>query len=474
VLSPVVVKSFLDPNWKVKKPLYGGLASALRAAVVTGEIAGGQRLPSERSLAEALGISRATVIATYECLRTDGLVVSRTGSGTYVAPRVAAGGRLNMLDMVEGPRGRRPPKRVPEPINLSLSQPQPVSDLLRSAVSSSESMISHLGETIEYATQGLSELRGEIAASFTERGLPTAADQILITTGAQQAIGLVAELFVEPGDVAMFESPTYLGALDAIRGRGARQVAVPASSGLDVELAERVARRARPALFFVMPTCHSITGRVMGAAERERLAALSLQLQLPLIEDDIFAGMAFADEPGPPIAAYAEDAPIFTVGSTSKLVWHGLRVGWLRAPEAMVARLIRLKGAADLGTSLVAQAIALQLMRRRKEVARERREEMRQCLDQASDLLEGALSDWSWRRPEGGRSLWLRLPKGSATAFAKVAARHGVTVVPGPSFSPDMANDDHLRMMYVQPEETLGRGAARLSRAWSTYSWSAG
>jgi DNA-binding transcriptional MocR family regulator len=475
VLSSLAVQSLLDPNWKVKKPLYGSLAAALRSAVVTGEIASGQRLPSERSLAEALGVSRATVVATYELLRSDGLVVSRTGSGTFVVPRAAAGGSLRMHDMVESPLGdRRRLALALEPINFSLSRPRPLSDLMRLALAESGPMISGLAESIEYAPQGLPELRDEVAGSFTARGLPTTGDQIIITAGAQQAIGLVAELFVKSGDVVMFESPTYLGALDAIRGKGARQVAVQASAGLDIEQADKVARRARPALFFVMPTCHSITGRVMGVEERELLAALSLELQMPLIEDDIFAELTFDRDPAPPIAAYAEDAPIFTVGSTSKLLWNGLRVGWLRAPHAMVKRLCRLKGAADLGTSLVGQAVALQLIRRRQEVAGWRREEMHKCLDQASELLKGALPDWTWQRPEGGRSLWLGLPHGSAVAFVRAAARHGVTVFPGPVFSPDTANDDHLRMMYVHPERVLGEGILRLARAWSEYASNGG
>jgi DNA-binding transcriptional MocR family regulator len=468
-VSTTEIRELLSEDWRRDRPLYRGLAQALRAAVASGEISAGTRLPAERDLAAAVAVSRSTIVSAYDLLRADGWLISRTGSGTFVVDRSGSAPALRMRDMVdiEPSAGGARISPTSEIINLSISRPEPLDELLREAIRYSADAVPRIADHVEYATQGLPELRGVIAESFTARGLTTSARQILVTTGAQQALGLISQLFVSPGDTVILESPTYLGAIDTLRERRARLVAVPASdAAVDVDHFITVARRRPPALMFVMPTCHTITGSILGAAERERLALLSLEMQVPLIEDDIFSGLTFEPETAPPAAAYAEDAPIFTVGSTSKLYWNGLRLGWLRAPEAMVTRLARLKGTVDLGTSLITQLVALRLLQHRESVMRQRRKEMRDRWATAQTLLRRTLPDWSWREPRGGRSLWLKLPWGTATEFGQVALRQGLVVIPGPLLSPDGRNNDRIRVMYVQRENVLREGIERLGLAW--------
>lgn len=462
----------LPSRWNGKHPRYQALAEVLRDAVTSGELPAGTRLPAERRLATALGVSRSTVVSAYDLLREDGLLLSRTGSGTFVPPRIERGARtLRLRDMVDG-RSRLWTGRHEgaEMINLSIARPRTIDGLLEEAIAASAEAVGPLAEQIEYATQGLPELRHAVAEQFTRRGLPTSARQVLITTGAQQAIGLIVNLYVSLGDGVLLETPTYLGAIEALRARNAGLIALPAGERpCDPEHIERLARRVQPVLAFLMPTCHTITGAVTPPHEREELARLSEELQLPLIEDDIFAGLTFRPDEAPPVAAYAEDAPIFTIGSTSKLLWNGLRIGWLRAPEALVTRLARSKGTLDLGTSMIAQLVALHLLDRADEIARQRLEEMAERLALATDLLEAILPDWRWRTPDGGRSLWLRLPVGDATELLQVASRNGVLVVAGPTLSPDGGNADHLRLMYVQQPEVLTVGVQRLGLAWADY-----
>ena len=468
-VSTTEIRALLSEDWRHDRPLYRRLAQVLRAAVASGEISPGTRLPAERDLADAVEVSRSTIVNAYDLLRADGWLVSRTGSGTFVVDRGNGAPALRMRDMVDSVPSARGAhiSTTSEIINLSISRPEPLDELLRQAILYSADAVPRIADHVEYATQGLPELREVIAESFTARGLPTSAGQILITTGAQQAVALISQLFVAPGDAVMLESPTYLGAIDTLRERNAQLVAVPASdAAVDVDHFITVARRTSPALMFVMPTCHTITGSVLGAEDRKRLALLSLEMQVPLIEDDIFSGLTFEPEPAPPVAAYAEDAPIFTVGSTSKLYWNGLRLGWLRAPEAMITRLARLKGTVDLGTSLITQLVALRLLRHRESVTRQRREEMQDRWATAQTLLRRTLPDWSWREPCGGRSLWLKLPWGAATEFAPVALRQGVVVIPGPLLSPDGRNNDRIRVMYVQRERVLREGIERLGLAW--------
>jgi DNA-binding transcriptional MocR family regulator len=460
--------ALMAPDWRSRRPLYRALAATLRGAISSGELAADERLPSERELAKILSVSRSTVVSCYDALRAGGWVSSRSGSGTFVTARTGMRPPLRMHEMVATESPRSAPLGS-ELVNFSISKPRTLSEMLSVAIAESAEQMPDLTASVEYAPQGLPALREAIAEQISRRGLPTSPGQVIVTSGAQQAISLVAHLFVDAGDFALVESPTYLGCLDVLRARRARLVALPASGAFDSEAAAALTRRARPSLAFFMPNCHTVTGAAIGAEDRARLARISLEMQLPLVEDDIFAGMVIAGEEAPPIAAFAEDAPVFTVGSLSKLIWNGMRIGWLRAPEAMVTRLVRMKSTTDMGTSLISQAVALNLMRRSETIVRLRRHETIAARSHASDLLHAALPEWSWEPPSGGRSLWLRLPAGSATAFAQVAGRHGVIVVPGPALSPDAANDDHLRMMFLQPKSILQAGIERLAIAWADY-----
>lgn len=465
------VATLVGPDWKRDRPRYRALAEHLRRAITSGELPVGARLPAERELSNALGISRSTVIGAYGLLRESGRLVGRTGSGSYIAAPRPSERPAQLRDLVGGrsPDGNGG-HAAGSAINLSVSHPAPLEAELKSAIAAAAEAVGPLSGSVEYAPQGLPELRAVLADAFTRRGLPTTARQILVTNGAQQAIALVAQLYLGPGDAAVLESPSYLGAIDTFRTRGARLVALPGNTAeLDPAEAEALIRRVNPGLAFLMPSCHTVTGAVTPADTRLRMAELSEELQLPVIDDDTFVGLTFDGDAVPPMAAYAEDAPIFTIGSTSKLFWNGLRVGWLRAPEAVVNRLARLKSGVDLCTSLVPQLVTLHLLERAEEIGAMRRAEIRDRLELAGRLLAGALPDWSWRPPRGGRSLWIQLPGGSAAEFVQTAQRHGVWAVPGGTLAPDGAHRDRLRVLFVQPPEMLTEGIQRLAMAWAAH-----
>lgn len=448
-------------------PRYAALTAAMRDAISSGVFAPGMKLPAERELAGRLGVSRSTVTRAYDELRETTWLRSRTGSGTYVRGLADAAGRQWLRDLVDGGPRHRP--LAPEVVNLTSSKPSPFADQLQHAIEATAAAIPALAAEVEYATQGLAALRRTIAQAFTARGLPTDPDQILITTGAQQAINLVARMHVTPGARVLVERPTYLGALDALRVHRARLLSFDPDRPDAIERLEQIVLQARPSLLFLMPTCHTVTGRVTPRAQREAIAALAERHQLPVVDDDIFAGLTFEARPLPPLAAFAEDAPIFTVGSMSKLVWNGLRIGWLRAPQALVTRLARLKGTDDLGTSLVAQLTAGSLLAHRATLAAHRRSEARDAVRRAGRLLREQLPSWSWESPQGGRSLWIRLPGPDARAFAQTALRHGVLITSGDVYAADGSQPDRLRLMPVQPPADLTEGVRRLALAWEEH-----
>jgi DNA-binding transcriptional MocR family regulator len=317
---------------------------------------------------------------------------------------------------------------------------------------------------------GLPALRQAIARHLTRSGMETSEEQVLVTHGAQQAIGLAGALFVERGDAVVVENPTYLGSIDIFTGLSARLVSVPVGGDAAwvARLKETVARAA-PRLIYLMPTFQNPTGAVLPVAVRRALARLSRELQIPIVEDNTLADLSLGAPPPAPIASFDAEAPILTIGSLSKLFWGGLRIGWIRASEEILARITRLKIMADLGGSLIGQLVAVRLLAEAERVKAIRRREMRERLDRLTKLLSRHLPDWSWDSPAGGLSLWVRLPQGDANSFAQAALRHGVAVVPGSLASPDGGCTEHLRLPYVLDAEPMREGVERLARAWEAY-----
>ena len=214
---------------------------------------------------------------------------------------------------------------------------------------------------------------------------------------------------------------------------------------------------------YLMPSFQNPTGALMPEEARRQLARLIRATGVPLVEDDVHAGLALGRESPPPVAAYARDAPVITLGSLSKLFWGGLRVGWVRATPAAIAQLGRLKAVSDLGTSLLSQAVAVGLLADLERIAEIRRREVGERFAALTGQLERSLPEWRWSEPAGGLSLWVRLPEGSAGELAQVARRRGVAIVPGSVMSATGSFDDFVRLPLDHEPDVLEEGVRRLA-----------
>ena len=451
-----------------KGPLHRSLATRLGELADRAELVAGTRLPPERALADALQVSRTTVVAAYRALKADGRLAARQGSGTYV---LAPGGRRRGDDPVLGALARN------QLFAALGAAPSGTIDLATATLPAATCVAGSYPErdevrswcrSVGYVPDGSEALRLAIAEACSATGLATGPDQILVTSGAQQAIGLVAALYLRRGDPVVVDQPTFPGALDVFRTVGARLLPVPVDAGgARVDVVEQLVRRSSPHLVYVVATHHNPTGSVLGAARRERLAAVAAGAQVTVIDDTVLADLGQPDEAAvpPPVAVFAPDAPVITIGSLSKLFWGGLRIGWIRAAEPVISRLRRLKAIADLGSPLLEQHWAARLLPHAEEASAERRAE----LGHRRRLLEGALGEalpsWRWSSPAGGVSLWVQVP-GDARTLAASALRHGVRVVPGPQFCADEGCSDHLRLPFTQAPEVLAEGVRRLAAAW--------
>jgi DNA-binding transcriptional MocR family regulator len=456
-------------------PLYRRLADALRDGIERGEIEAGARLPPERVLAQHLSVSRTTVVQAYAMLRKDECLESRQGSGTFVRRAPAAGSfaewvppgpvvQLKRDASIAGFAAR------PGAIDLTCACLPPLPDLVEESVAASAAAIREAAREHGYSALGLPALRRAIARHLERRGLPTTENQVLVTSGAQQAIALAGALFLRRNDTALVESPTFLGALDAFGALGASLVPLPVEAGgvrLDVL---RDAVRQRPArLLYLTPTFHNPTGGSLPEGARREVARLAESAHLPVIEDESLVDIPLEGAAPLAIAALAPKAPVLSIGSLSKLFWGGLRIGWIRAPEPVIVRLASLKVASDLGSAMLSQLVAVHLLSRADEVRRLRREQITRQRDAFASGLRRLLPDWTWTLPEGGLSMWVRLPHGDASEFAQVAQRHGVSLLPGPAVSPGGGNPQHLRLVHVHEADVITEACERLARAWSAY-----
>ncbi|MEU0196069.1 PLP-dependent aminotransferase family protein [Streptomyces afghaniensis] len=361
----------------------------------------------------------------------------------------------------------------PEVINFAGGLPAPeLFDAAGIAATYRAVLAEEPARALQYSTtEGEPTLRAALAGRTTARGLPTAPDDLLVTTGSQQALSLLATALLEPGDTVLVENPCYLAALQAFGFAGARVVPVPGDEqGVDPEALEELVARERPKLLYTVPTFQNPTGRTLPAERRAAVAAVAARRGLWIVEDDPYGELRYDGERVPWIASLpgAEDRTVL-LGSFSKVMAPGLRLGWLRAPDELRRACAVAKQAADLHTPTVNQLAAARYLAdhdldahvtRVAGVYRERRDAMLAALPSA--LPEGSV----WTRPEGGMFLWARLPEPyDTTALLPQVVRHDVAYVPGVPFYAGPPDRTTLRLCFVtQTPDEIEEGLRRLGK----------
>ncbi|MEP7178099.1 MAG: PLP-dependent aminotransferase family protein [Pseudonocardiales bacterium] len=441
-------------------PVYAALSDGITALVLDGRIATETRLPSERELAVALQTSRATVTAAYDTLRADGFLASRTGSGSFVTvPASSRGPSANGVWSVAG-------HDAPDVIDLSRAVLPAPPGVLEAAFASAAARLAPLTRGDGYDPSGLPALRAAVAARFTARGVATSADQILITNGALHGIDLLLRLLIGPGDRVLTELPTYSGALDAIRGNGGRVVPVPmaAAGGWQVELMRATLRQTSPRLAYLTPDFHNPTGALIDESSRRDVLRTARQTGTIVIVDESFVDLGFC--PGVPASA-AIDPSVISVGSLSKPVWGGLRVGWLRAGPDLVHRLAALRASIDMAGPVLDQLIAVDLFERLDEITAARVAELCPQRDALVAALARDLPQWRVAVPQGGLSLWAELDAPLSTPLTLLSTQVGVVLVPGSRFGIDGTLERFLRLPFALLAQRLDDAVRRIAGVWS-------
>ena len=443
-------------NWQEstsRTPIWRQLAEALRLLILDGRLALETRLPGERELAASLNISRTTVASALGQLREEGYLYSRQGSGSRIA-------------LPERPVEASAQKPDPLSVNLAVAALSAGPEIHQAYSQALKIMPEHLSNT-GYDQQGLALLREAIARRYSERGLPTRSDEVMIVNGALSGFALVLRLFTGPGDRVVVDAPTYPMALSAIQGASCRPVSVALpQQGWDCDgLAATIAQTA-PRLAWLMPDFHNPTGRCMDSATRQRVADIAAQTRTTLVVDETMVDLWYDAPPPPPLAAFNPDAPVITIGSAGKSFWGGLRIGWIRASSRTIASLVQARDSLDLGSPLLEQLACCWLLENEKGLLPSRRAMLATRRDMCGALMAEYFPHWRFTPPEGGLSFWVELPGMLATLFSVRAESRGIHIGTGTRFGLAGAFDRYLRLPFTLSDEELRSAFTTLQPLW--------
>ncbi len=476
----------LDPS--ADEPLYKQIFEQVVARIRSNAFPAGYRLTPTRDLARELSTHRNTVVRAYVDLEHAGFVTSVVGRGTFVAaqrggavPKPAeAGGAMPWSSLVSRaavaePLGRfaRLAARPSDRAAVNLTRMQPSADLLPHELL--RRCMDHVlrtkgADTLSYASaDGLPRLRGLIAEDLARQGVPATAEDIIVTTGSQQALDLIARALVNPGDPFLVDPTTYIGALNLLTLAGARvQPVATDDEGPDLAALDRHARSGAKGLY-LMPNAHNPTTATISPERRAQLVAWSRQHGVPIIEDDYGADLNLDGEPSPP-PMRALDGDVIYLGTFSKRLIPALRVGFIVCPKALRPTLVAIKHAMDLGTSVLLQYALAEFLERGYLRAhlnrtlpeyRARRDALERGL--AAHLPRGL----TWKSPPRGVVLWLPLTdRYQPEEVFEEARRRGVLVSPSTLQAIDGRSERGLRLTFcAEPADRLLLGARRLGEA---------
>jgi DNA-binding transcriptional MocR family regulator len=436
-------------------PAYRSLADAIRLLVVDGRLLDGTRLPSERALAQAMGLSRTTTTRAYDELRRRGVLHSRQGSGSVLrVPTTSTTASSLIVDPDD-----------PDTIALTYSAPSGPSGLTRAFGAAAEQLPSLL-TTTGYLPDGLPALREIVAHEYTASGLPTDPDQVIVTNGAQGAISLVGRTFGRAGAGLLVEGTSYPHGVESLTGFGYRTAPLPIGDDpWDVDAASALAPSVSAA--YLIPDFHNPTGAVMSAATRARLAHTLRRHRVLTVVDESMRRLDLAGGGLPPSYA-VHDPDAIVVDSLSKILWGGLRIGWIRAPRRHVTALLQSRMRHDLGTAAFDQLVAAEVLRHDHHLFDESVERLRRQRGALVGMLAEGLPDWDVPVPAGGPNLWVGLPSRSSSQLVAAAAQEGLLLTPGPRFTlgAPSAGERHLRIPCTAPEHVAREAVGRLARAW--------
>ncbi|WP_208586087.1 MocR-like pyridoxine biosynthesis transcription factor PdxR [Gracilibacillus suaedae] len=465
-----------NADMSISKQIYLSILDHIRSELLEGELP----LPSVRTLSKQLGVSLVTVVKAYQMLEQEGFITSVQGKGTFIRKtKIEAAERkegsssydwqLSVQDYLPRSQFARF-HQVPEKIHLSSNMIDPsllpnryLEQEIHKMLSKNQKVVSQYGEI-----QGDKALRQAMVEYLQRMDLPTSPDNILVTSGSQQGIDLIARTFVGPGDVVIMEAPTYPGAIDVFRGRGATILTVPVDSdGMRVDLLHNLCDTYNPKIIYTVPTFHNPTGAVMPTKRRRQILEIARSTQCLVIEDDPCSEIYFERKPPASIKSLDKDGHVIYLKGLSKILAPGCRIGILAASGSIFKRLLAAKANADLGSPLLTQKAIIPFITSKRMM--DHLKKLRTALKIRRDLVMEILTqhspkEVSWFIPKGGLNIWLTLPSWIDTDHFLIEAKNEqITFLPGSACYPTEQENHHLRLSYsYMNEQQLTQGVSTI------------
>jgi 2-aminoadipate transaminase len=454
-------------------PRYRQLYDQIRLAIVSKAIPDGERLPATRELAGQLGLNRTTVSAAYDLLINDGLISGQVGRGSFVTNQaVSSNSGLNWQQLLNA--GLPAPAFVADSdISFVASRPSellfPLEDFRRTCqevISSGDAAnILQLGTPAGYAP-----LRRYLLEAARQEGTGRPTDDVVVTSGCQQALDLIQRSLVSAGNIVAIEDPVYPGLKNAFAVGGARLIGVPVGrDGVDLEALARMLKSERPRLLVITSSFQNPTGASIPANARAALLRLAQEHRVVLVENDIYGDLRYEGERVPTLKQMDTTGDTILLRSFSKTAFPGLRVGWIVAPREVTRRIAEAKQWCDLHTDQLSQAVLLRfcesgrLASHRARMLTAGKERLRAAMDACTRHLGGIAA---FTRPEGGMSLWVTFVVRMDTAdMLSRAQREGVAYLPGRHFAVTKEHRSSLRLSFAGlPPDRIEQGVAVLGR----------
>lgn len=460
-----------------QKPIYLQIRDRMRRLIESGTLQPGEKLPSIRNLARTIQVSPLTVIEAYGMLEGDSLVQSRPGSGYFVS----ATHLKPLLDPTFAP--------IQEVIIhqeesgfcqqfvaslqvraqggvIDLSSGFPRASGAEELQKISRRAISQAGDSLfNYGfPQGQPVLQQQIAQILVQQGLAVSPKELIITNGSQQALFLAMHHYLQPGDWVIVEAPSFHGAIALLEKMGARIIGIPMTkAGMNLELLEQYLHSHRPKLIYTISTLHNPTGLTTSPDHRRQLLELASRYSCPILEDNAYEGLNFEPVP-PPIKAIDCYELVTYIGTFTKTLIPGLRVGYMVVPKNQHQAIVQQKLLHDFHVSTVSQAIVSEYL----ASGRYRRQlnQLRSYHFQSRNAMLQALERYfpqeaSWTVPNGGLFLWVHLPdRLSLPELCKAAFDQGVLIANGAAFFPGQKGYSALRLNYSHSPEEIDQSLA--------------
>jgi len=477
-------RALWKPDRNRKKPLYLQISEHIEQRISFGELPPGSLLPSERKLAEQLGVNRSTIVQAYEELRASGMIERAAGSGTRVSKHkwgMAPKQTPNWNRYVEG--GTFLPnlpfmRRIREGIQRGNAFINFASGELSHDLSPNESIQDILAnepfrEALNYGEpQGFLPLRTSLTSFLKEqREINATNESILVTSGSQQSLYLITQCLLSPGDAIAIENPSYGYSLPMFQSAGLRLYGLPVDEhGVHPDDIRRLYRQHRIRMVFLNPNYQNPTGTVLSDERRSAVLDVCEQLGIPIVEDDPFSLTSFDEPSPPPLKTIDRNGSVIYIGSLSKVAASGLRIGWMVAPQSVIHRLADARLQMDFGLSIFPQWVASHLLQTQELDKHMQR--LRTSLKRRRDLLIDALRAelpemLSFEVPKGGLNLWCKLAEpADDELLLENGIKKGVLFVPGSVYGTEPG---YVRLSYARPpEDDIGTGVLRFAEALRT------